>query len=219
MEAALTQHPTIRAAVVVAVGSDHAHQRLVAYVVSEQQSAPSAATLSQFLLQKLPSYMVPSAFVVLEVLPLSANGKVDRVRIAEQYRDRTHQAESMHTVEVAYVAPESDLEQKIAIVWQEILQLDRVGINDNFFDIGGNSLLITKVHSKLRKLFPEILESISLVELFRHPTIYALVNYLNQSESSSLLSQDSKKLAEKLKVGRQRLKQRFNKSIAISNDL
>jgi acyl carrier protein len=136
--------------------------------------------------------MIPSAFVMLDTLPLTPNGKLD-------YRALPAPETLRPELEAAYVAPKTDIERQIAIVWQEILGLQKVGLDDNFFDLGGNSLLLAQVHSKFQELFEK---SIPIVEMFGNPTISALTKYLDaaQDERASFLVEDVRK-------GRNRLKQ------------
>src|SRR5258707_7393144 len=114
--------------------------------------------------------MVPSAFVVLPALPLSPNGKVDVRALPAPERVRPE-------LEAAYAAPKSELERIIAAVWLEALAVEKVGIHDNFFDLGGHSLLLAKVHARLR----EVLErDLSLVDLFKNPTVSSLAAALSR---------------------------------------
>ena len=206
IEAALTQHPAVRTAVVTAIGKQHNKERLVAHVVPDQKAAPTAEELRHFLSGKLPEYMLPSVFIFLDTLPLSANSKVDR-------RVLSIQESFLQEFEVAYVAPQNDIEQTIATIWQEVLEIEKIGVNDNFFDIGGNSLLITKLYSKLKKVLPEKLESLSIVEFFKYSSVRSFAQYLSQDKyNPSLQEEQSTELAQKLKEGKKRLKQRFDKS-------
>jgi acyl carrier protein len=116
--------------------------------------------------------MVPSRFVWLEALPLAPNGKVDHQALPE--------AETLRTgLDATYVAPATEVEQTMAMIWQEVLHVEKVGIHDNFFDLGGHSLAMVHVHSKLQELYRC---DLSLVDLFRYPTISALVSYVSQQE-------------------------------------
>ncbi|MEO1376928.1 MAG: phosphopantetheine-binding protein, partial [Cyanobacteria bacterium J06635_10] len=104
-----------------------------------------------------------------------------------------------------FVIPKTKIEREIAQIWQEVLQIEKIGIYDNFFDLGGNSLLMVKVHSKLREKFSH---DVSLVEMFRHPTISALVTYFSDT-NDKVQSNDSRD--EQISTGKERLKQRLNK--------
>ena len=204
IEAALTQHPAVKAAVVSMTTQQQGKERLLAYVVADKTTA--LEKLRSFLRNKLPEYMLPSAFIFLEALPLSANGKVDR-------RALPNPQALLQQLEADYIAPQNDVEQTIAAVWQEVLDLEKVGVNDNFFEIGGNSLLIAKTYNRLKNLLPKELEGISLINLFKYPTIRSLARRIDRvrQKTTSLEVQNSN-LVEQLKAGKNRLKQRFKKS-------
>lgn len=129
--------------------------------------------LRNYLMEILPEYMVPAAFMFIDEMPLTPNGKVNRKALPAPDRSRPELANP-------FVSPESEIEQAIAKVWQEILQLDGVGIQDNFFELGGNSLLLTQVHHQLVSLFGA---QVSIVALFQYPTIQDLAQYLTQTEA------------------------------------
>ena len=173
IESILGQHPGVAAGVVVACGADEDQRRLVAYVVPAAGVRPSHGELTDFLQGKLPGYMVPSTFVLLESLPLTANGKVDH---------RALPAPSDSGPEpVTYVSPKTALEQSIASVWQEVLGLDKVGADDNFFNLGGHSLLMARVCTRLRRLLDR---EIAMVDLFHHATISSLAAHLGRGEDT-----------------------------------
>jgi acyl carrier protein len=173
IEAVLSQHPVVQESVVIAREDVPGNKRLVAYVVVNQTSGPTVGELRQFLKAKLPEYMVPSAIVLQEVLPLTPNGKVDRKALPSPQGLRPE-------LTADYVAPQSELERTIATVWQEVLQVEKVGIHDNFFDLGGHSLLVIQVHGKLRQALDW---ELSVVDIFQYPTISALANYYGQQQS------------------------------------
>jgi len=145
IEAALNQHPAVRSCVVTAFGEDIRQKRLVAYVIPQQNAAPETCELRQFLSQKLPEYMLPSAFVMLEALPLSANGKVDHKALP---------APDAAFLPKTFVAPNTPVEKVLAGIWAEILGVEKISIHDNFFiDLGGHSLLATQIISAVRDTF------------------------------------------------------------------
>jgi len=190
IEAVLGQHPSLREVVVIAQEDVSGNQCLVAYVVLNQINTPASAELRQFLKQKLPEYMIPSAFVLLEALPLTPNGKVDRRALPTPEKLRPD-------LEAAYVEPQTEIERLIAAVLQEKLQIVKVGIYDNFFDLGGHSLLLVQIHSKLQ----EILEQeISIIDLFQYPSISSLAKYLSQDKNQKTTGQPSKNRADKRNV-------------------
>jgi acyl carrier protein len=177
IEAALSHHSGVREAVVVARETTPGDQRLVAYLVSANGQAPSATGLRQFLHEKLPDYMVPSAFVVLDQLPLTPNGKVDRRALPEP-------AELRPSLDTAYVAPLTPPQKTVARIWQELLHVEKVGLHDNFFDLGGHSLLVVQAQAKLREALGI---DLPVVRLFQYPTINALTNYLSERADTASL--------------------------------
>ena len=120
--------------------------------------------------------MVPSAFVMLGELPLTPNGKLDRgaLPLPDDLRSQ---------FEAAYVEPETDIERTIAAVWQKVFGAEKVGIHSNFFDLGGNSLLMARVHGRLRAALNR---EIPMVELFKHPTIHSLARHLGETAGDAM---------------------------------
>ena len=147
------------------------------------------ADLRQFLQDKLPSYMIPASFVLLDKLPLSRNGKVDRTALPAPESLRPD-------LKASYVAPQNRIERTIAAIWQQALHVDSVGVEDNFFELGGHSLLMVQVHSKLRATFEK---EISMVDLFKHPTIKAMAKHLGQQGNHQPSYQKARDRAEKQK--------------------
>ncbi|MCP4658511.1 MAG: amino acid adenylation domain-containing protein, partial [bacterium] len=163
IESVLRAHASVRECVVVARGGRRTGPaRLVAYVAAAGDSAPEGRELRAFLLRTLPEYMVPAAFVVLEALPLLPSGKVDRGALPEP--ETSAPAE-------AFVAPRDPSEELIAEIWAEVLDLGRVGAEDNFFDLGGHSLVATQVVSRVRETFAV---EVALPRLFEAPTVAGL---------------------------------------------
>ncbi len=179
VEASLRQHPAVREAVVLARKITAGNKSLVAYVVNKQEPLPTSDELRNYLRQKLPEYMVPAAFVVLTELPLLSNGKLNR-------RALPRPKKFLSQPEAVYIPPASDLEQTIASIWQQVFNIDRVSIHTNFFDLGGNSLLVAKVHSKLRAALNS---DIQIIELFKHSTIHSLAKYLSETGDAPVLDQ------------------------------
>ncbi len=165
IEAALSQHPLVQHTVVLAREDIPGDKRLVAYVVSDQPGL-TPGELRRFLQEQLPEYMIPSV-VILENLPLTPNGKVDRQALPKP---------EVRQLEAAYVVPQTEVEQTIATVWQEVLHIKQVGLHDNFFELGGHSLLMAQLHNKLGNVLDK---DISIIELFKHPTIGSLAKYLS----------------------------------------
>lgn len=203
IEAVLVRHPAVGKAVVTVVGKQLHEKRLVAYVVAKKET--TIDELQCFLREQLPEYMLPSAVMFLTNLPLSANGKVDR-------RALPVPDISIGALEVDYVAPQNDIEKTIAAIWKTVLTLEKVGVNNNFFELGGNSLLITKVYSQLKDVLPDMIEYVSLVDLFKYPTICSLAKRLSQTQQITSPELESLELDKQLSVGKTRLKQRLKKS-------
>jgi amino acid adenylation domain-containing protein len=161
IEAALAEHPGVREAVVVAREDRPGDVRLVGYV-SSAASDPSPQALAAFLAERLPAYMVPAAWVLRERLPLTANGKVDRAALPAP----VERGEGG-----AYVAPRSPVEQVLAGIWEEVLELQRVGVEDDFFALGGHSLVAAQVTSRVLTAFSV---ELPLRVLFERPTVAGL---------------------------------------------
>ncbi|MEH2354895.1 non-ribosomal peptide synthetase [Nostoc sp.] len=169
IEALISQHSAVRETVVVAADS----QSLVAYVVPHTDQTLTITELRGFLEPKLPNYMLPTAFVMLEALPLTPNGKVDRKALPAPDSARPQ-------LEAVYQPPQTEVEKTIADIWQEVLQVENVGIHDNFFELGGHSLLLVQIHSKLQKTFQR---DFSMIEMFEYPTISHLARYFIQESN------------------------------------
>jgi len=179
IEAVLGGHPALREAVVVVREDVPGDKRLVAYVVPAGETAPTVGELRSYLRQQLPEYMVPSAFVTLEALPLSPSGKVDRKALPAPDRSRPE-------LEREYVAPRNETEAKLAAICAELLGLEQVGVYDNFFELGGHSLLATQFISRLRDTFHI---ELPLRSLFEHPTVADLagrVEALRREEQAEM---------------------------------
>lgn len=205
IETVLAQHPHVQEVLVLAREDRLGHKQLVAYVVPQDELVLSLQdvlrnAVQDFLRAKLPDYMVPASIVILEAMPLTANGKIDRKQLpppdANILRDEQN-----------FVAPISPMETEIAHVWSQVLGLDRVGIHDNFFDIGGNSLLVIQVHTKLQEILGQ---DISIVNLFRYPTINILTQFLNQEQDEPQTVEKSRDRADKQKEALKRNKQLIN---------
>ncbi|ACK67008.1 amino acid adenylation domain protein [Rippkaea orientalis PCC 8801] len=200
IEAILRQHPGINAALVQAD-----HNKLFAYLIANPNASPTIAELKAFLKNKLPDYMIPSGFIFLEEFPLSANGKVDRLSLPNPRNFREQE-------ELAYLAPQTELETLISQAWKEVLKIEKISVSSNFFDLGGNSLLITKVYGKLKQQLPQTINPFSVVDLFKYPTIESFSAYLSETENLTLLSDMNKQREEALKQGKNRLQQKFKRS-------
>jgi amino acid adenylation domain-containing protein len=174
VEAALTRHPAVLQAAVVARRDVQGDNRLVAYVVSKAEET-STANLRAFLKEHLPGYMVPSVFVFLDALPLTPNGKVDHRALPAPEERRAEPTE-------AHLAPRTAAELTIEAIWRDVLIVEKVGVHDNFFDLGGHSLLLVQIQSKLQDAFDR---DVSLVEMTRYPTVSALARHLSQEQDQA----------------------------------
>ena len=166
IEAVLNQHPGLREAVVTSREDVSGDKRLVAYIVPNREPAPAIRELRSFLKEKLPDYMVPSGYVLLDSLPLTLNGKVDRRALPDPGK-----IEQEHT---DYVAPRDETERILCRVWSEVLGVHRVGLDDDFFAMGGHSLLAAKIFVRLDKEFGR---SLPLSVLLSAPTIRSLAEH------------------------------------------
>jgi amino acid adenylation domain-containing protein len=180
IQSALTRQASVREAFVLANESCDGERFLVAYIVPASGQAPGVDKLRSDLQSILPGYMVPAHFVFLDHLPLTTNGKIDRCALPPASTRRS-------SMEQSFRAPENKLELEIARVWQEILSLDRVGIDDNFFDLGGNSLRLAEVHSRLQKM---IGSTFSITDLFAHTTVRQVAALLTRAETQLQLGKE-----------------------------
>ena len=164
IETTLARHLGLREAVVIVREDRAGDPRLVAYVVARQLPAPSSSELRRHLKQTLPDYMVPAVFVTLPALPLTENGKADRRALPAPGGARPD-------LDGAFVAPRTEVERQVAAIWEAVLDLDEVGVHDNFFDLGGHSLLATRAVSRLRD---HLGVDLPLRPLFENPTVAGL---------------------------------------------
>lgn len=187
IEASLKKHPAVEAAIVAAKKDKSGENRLVAYFSHDHQAAPDADELRNFLKATLPDYMVPSYFVPLASFPLTPSGKIDRNALPEPRDWRS-------ASDASYVKPRTEAEAMIASIWQEVLKLEKIGIHDNFFDLGGHSLSMAKVHSKLCE---QMQRDISIVELFKYPTIHGLSQFLQHEQDAKPIFEEKQQRASR----------------------
>jgi amino acid adenylation domain-containing protein len=164
VESVLVRHPEVAEAAVVAREDEPGNRRLVAYVVPASGAAPSSVELRRFLSERLPSYMVPSSFRRLDALPLTPNGKLDRDALPPP-------ADPRHELASDWVAPRTAAEQTIAALWSRVLGIEEIGVDDDFFDLGGHSLQATQVIAEVRQAFDV---EVGLRSLFEAPTVARL---------------------------------------------
>ena len=205
VEAVLAQHTGVRESVVVAREDDSGKTRLVAYVVSNNGDLQTG-DLRNYMQQRLAEYMIPSSFVVLENLPRTPNGKIDRRALPADDGPRTD-------VQEVYIEPRSGMERTLASIWQELLKVEKVGVNDNFFGLGGHSLLLVNAHSKIIEVLKV---KVSMVDMFKYPTVSALAEYLSLQDGVMAAAAPARSQAESRieALNRQRqLRQRATKKL------
>jgi surfactin family lipopeptide synthetase C len=173
VEQAIRNHKSVSDAVVIVQGEDGGDRRLVAYVVSAGDAQPTSSELRELLLEKLPAYMVPATFVMIDALPLLPNGKIDRQSLAGLEQEKPAADET-------FEAPRSPLEESVAKAWRDLLKLDRVGIHDNFFELGGHSLMAAKLISNLRR---QLSVELNLIDVFQSPTIARMTELIYQRQT------------------------------------
>ncbi len=196
IEAHLREHPAVAEGVVVvesrAVGEGALSVRLMACVVAGPEAGEELETrLRAWLGERLPEYMVPASFVTLESLPQTASGKIDRGALSRLTAAKERRGEA--------VAPRGETERAVAKIWQEVLGVESVAVTDNFFDLGGDSLLLAQVHSRLRQAFET---DLSMVDLFRFTTVKSLAERLRQGGGEE---GDERHAAERARFRRRRL--------------
>lgn len=169
IESVLAQHPTIKQAVVTAQEQPGGDKRLVAYLSSRNGHSATVGELHTHLLARLPEYMVPAWFMWLDQIPLSPNGKVDRKALPAPSRARPFLAQP-------FAEARNLLERQIVEIWQRVLAVDAIGIDDRFFELGGDSLGLTRVHAELQKL---VAREFPIAALFEHITVRTLATHLS----------------------------------------
>ncbi|MES1241996.1 MAG: amino acid adenylation domain-containing protein [Acidobacteriota bacterium] len=198
IEALLERIPGVRQAVVVLREDVPGDRRLVAYLTPGEGGVPRVGDLLAALKQDLPEYMLPSGFVTLEAFPLTPNGKVDRRALPAPEGARPD-------LGTAYVAPRGAIERTMAEIWRDVLRVEKVGAHDNFFDLGGQSLLLIQVHARLSE---ELGQDLSLIELFQYPTLASLSAHLARRGDDQLAQAREEKHIVGLLAGRERLSRR-----------
>jgi acyl carrier protein len=164
IETALARHPAVREAAVIQREDQIGDKELVAYIVPNRKQPSTPIELRVSLKARLPDYMIPSAFISLDSLPLTPNGKLDRAVLPAPGQTRPELKET-------YLAPRTPVEGKLAAIWREILKLERIGIHDDFFALGGHSLMATQVISRIHDAFRV---ELPLRSLFETPTVAGL---------------------------------------------
>ncbi|MBD2726435.1 amino acid adenylation domain-containing protein [Nostoc sp. FACHB-892] len=186
IEAILSQYPTVQKTVVIIREDNPGDKRLVAYIVSND--ILQISEIRNFLKDKLPVYMIPSAFVQLDTLPLTPNGKIDRKALPAAVKSNLE-------LEDSFVAPRTAVEEILARIWAKILRVEKVGIHDNFFEIGGHSLLVTQVISRIRETFRM---ELPLRSLFESPTVEKLAQTIIAKEAKPGITEKMAQVLKKL---------------------
>ena len=170
VEATLRAHPGVRDVVVTARDRNTADARLIAYIVPARLPFPSHSAWSGFLRDKLPDYMIPAAFVHIQDVPLTPNGKVNYQGLPEPDHGRPN-------LEEAFVAPQQPVERRVAEILSTVLGIDRVGLHDDFFELGGHSLMLFQVIFRLHNTFSV---QLPVRDFFEHPTVAGLTRVIEE---------------------------------------
>ena len=190
VEAVLKLHPEVKEITIIASNDQSDNTRLIAYLVPRSYPSPTINGLRDFLKERLPDYMIPSAFVTLEKLPLMSTGKVDRRALPDPGTSRPN-------LDTHYVAPRTRDEEELAQIWAEVLPVDHVGIHDNFFDLGGHSLAAMRVVSQVIKNFQ--LE-LPLQSLFQSPTIAEMAAVIMEHRGKQLGDDELERILDELEL-------------------
>jgi amino acid adenylation domain-containing protein/non-ribosomal peptide synthase protein (TIGR01720 family) len=180
IEATLTRHPEVEAAIVLVREDEPGQKRLVAYVVPVQSATSAIGALRGYLKEKLPSHMVPSAFMILESLPLTPNGKIDRRSLPAPETDRAD-------LDTSYVSPRNSIEAALVAIWAEVLGVEQVGIDDNFFELGGDSILSIQVVAKANQQRLRITPK----QVFQHQTIAELAAVVEKVDLQTIVAEQA----------------------------
>jgi acyl carrier protein len=189
-EAALLKVSGIKQALVTVRERGPGNKALVGYVVPEPRPAPTTTQLRKALTKTLPDHMIPSIFVVLDNLPLTPTGKVDRRSLPDPGKGRPE-------LDTAYVPPTTPIEEALAQIWSEVLSLERIGIHDSFFDLGGHSLTATRVVSKAIERFQI---ELPLQSLFGAPTIAEMAGIIADHQGNRLGEVELEKILSELET-------------------
>ena len=196
IEAALLAHASVREAVVVAREDTPGDVRLVGYLVAQAGQTIEQGALREQLRERLPDFMVPAFLVVIDAMPQTPNGKIDRKALPAP-----DTAAAAPAAAEAFVAPTAGIEETIASIWKDVLKLPQVGTRDNFFDLGGHSLLAVQTHRRLKEVLQR---DLSITDIFRFPTIQSLSAYLGNEGEDDAAAQSGKARAQGRRAAMQR---------------
>ena len=192
-------HPAVRQGVVKTHEFSSGDVRLTAYVTLHE--GEENVQLRSYLQDLLPEYMIPSVFTILPEMPLTLNNKIDRKALPEPDRSRPELAEEM-------VLPQNEIEALLANKWSEILELDQIGIDDTFFDLGGNSLLSIQLIAQLEK---ELQTKIPVVKFYQYPTVRLLSQFLQHDQTQTSPKESGANRAKLQQEAMAKLRQRVSK--------
>jgi aspartate racemase len=178
VEAALARHPNVKDALVLVNENESGIRRLVSYVVPKAEADLNSSELRRFLQKQLPDYMTPSIFVVLDSLPLNPHGKIDRNALPKPGNDRPE-------LETPLLAPQDELELQLTKTWEKVLGVQPIGVRDNFFEVGGHSLLAVRLITQIEKILGK---NLPLATLFQAPSVEQLADILREQGWSAPLS-------------------------------
>jgi amino acid adenylation domain-containing protein len=197
IETVLGEHPGVLEALVTVREDVPGDPRLAAYVVAGGDAAADAASLRAHLRTRLPDYMVPRTVTLLEAFPRTPNGKLDRAALPAPEGVAAE-------VERGYVPPRDETEAALAAIWADVLKVERVGVHDSFFDLGGHSLLLVQVHSRIKE---RLERDLPMVSLFRYPTVRALAEHLS-GDAEGRAAEVGQERAEARRAHRSRRRER-----------
>lgn len=188
VETILAMHPSVEKAVVLLRDFGAGDKRLVAYLICPAHAHTASGELREFLLKKLPEYMIPSVYIFLDALPLTPNGKLDRDALPAPDSARPR-------LELSFVAPRTPVEETLAGIWREVIGINRVGVNDNFFELGGHSLLMIQIVSRISSAFDV---ELPLKDFFQLPTVAEQALLVTQMRAAQSGSEKLNELLERL---------------------
>lgn len=187
IESVLDDQPSVRESAVIVKADDESDQRLVAFVISDEGEALDLTQLRDALRTRLPEYMVPNEFVDIDEMPRTPNGKLDR-KFLQTMKAKAPLRASVES------APKSETEKLVSDAWRHVLKLNQVGVNENFFDIGGHSLLVVQLHAELKQ---RSATPISLTDLYQYPTIKSLSDYIASGSGGEAIQKSASRGARR----------------------
>jgi len=199
IESVLNQHDQVRQSAVTAIDDSYGNKQLAAYIVPRTNGKPTVESLRHFIELRMPAYLVPAVYVNIEIMPLTHNGKIDRFALPAPPRIRPEMDE-------IYVAPYTEIQKTLCNIWSQVLNVDKVGIHDNFFYLGGTSLLIVRASEEISK---ELGIDLPVTKIFEYPKISTLAEHLTGGHNvdSSRSYEDIQERAQKRKTSISRIKQ------------